>query len=305
MRLGSTAWRNGVSTGLARRKVLGFAAAIAVVVTVVLAMGPGRSGAAAASDRSALGEARSASLTVDLPPAVTDGIYAAPRAAGRPIVVIDAGHGGRDPGATSVSGAVTEKALALAIARELRDKLVERGRVRVAMTRDDDRYLTLEERAGVARRLGASLFLSIHTDSAPNPLARGVSVYSLSDVASDAEAARFAAAENGGVALGEGNGSVASILADLALRSEMNASANFAARLVGKSAGRVELRPQPHRFAAFHVLRRAGAPAVLFEAGYISNADDEVLLRSPEHRSKLVVALAQAIEADVAARLRR
>jgi N-acetylmuramoyl-L-alanine amidase len=85
----------------------------------------------------------------------------------------------------------------------------------------------------------------------------------------------------------------------------MNASADFATRLVGKSAGRFGLRPEPHRFAAFHVLRRADTPAVLFEAGYISNVDDEALLRSPEHRSKIVLALAQAIEADVASRSRR
>jgi N-acetylmuramoyl-L-alanine amidase len=201
---------------------------------------------------------------------------------------------------------VTEKALTLAFARELRDQLVERGRVRVAMTRTDDRYLTLEQRANVARRLGASLFVSLHTDSAPNPLARGATVYSLSDVASDAEAARFAAAENrGGLPQGSGNGSVSSILADLAVRSEMNASADFAARLVNKSAGRFELRPEPHRFAAFHVLRRADTPAVLFEAGYISNVEDEALLRSPDHRKTIVLALAQAIEADVATRSRR
>jgi len=250
-----------------------------------------------------MGEARQASLTVQVPQAVSDRIYAAPTAAGRPIIVIDAGHGGRDPGATSVSGEVREKELTLALARELRDQLVQRGRVRVALTREDDRYLTLEQRADVARRLGASLFVSLHTDSAPNPLARGASVYSLSDVASDAEAARFAAAQNFGVAAeAADSSSVTSMLADLAARSEMNASADFAARLVGKSAGRFELRPDPHKFAAFHVLRRADTPAVLFEAGYISNVDDEALLRSPEHRSKVVLALAQAIEADVAAR---
>ena len=82
------------------------------------------------------------------------------------------------------------------LAQALRDELVKRGRVRVAMTRDDDRYLTLDERAAVARRLSAAMFVSIHIDSAANPLARGASVYSLSDVASDAEAARFAAREN-------------------------------------------------------------------------------------------------------------
>ena len=90
------------------------------------------------------------------------------------------------------------------MASELRDQLVERGRVRVALTRDDDRYLTLEERAAVARRLGAGLFLSLHMDSAPNPLARGASVYSLSDVASDAEAARFAAPRTRGGIAGDG-----------------------------------------------------------------------------------------------------
>jgi N-acetylmuramoyl-L-alanine amidase len=307
MRLGSTAWREQVKDWLANRTTLaGVAIAIAAAAALSLVVGASRSGAASAIDPpAAIGEARRASLTVDLPPAVTDRIYAAPRAAGRPIIVIDAGHGGRDPGATSTSGEVTEKALTLSFARELRDELVTRGRVRVAMTRNDDRYLTLEQRAGVARRLGASLFVSLHTDSAPNPLARGATVYSLSDVASDAEAARFAAAENrGGLPLGPGNGSVSSILADLAVRSEMNASADFAARLVNKSAGRFELRPEPHRFAAFHVLRRADTPAVLFEAGYVSNVDDEQLLRSPEHRRTIVRALAQAIEADVAARSR-
>jgi N-acetylmuramoyl-L-alanine amidase len=95
------------------------------------------------------------------------------------------------------------------------------------------------------------------------------------------------------------------MLADLAMRSQMSASADLAARFVGRAAGRVELRPNPHRFAAFHVLRRAETPAVLFEAGYLSNADDELLLRSPVERAKIVLSLAQAIEADVAARTRR
>src|SRR6478609_1109316 len=173
------------------------------------------------------------------------------------------------------------------------------------MTRDDDRYLGLDDRAAVARRLDAAMFVTIHIDSAPNPLARGASVYSLSDVASDAEAAQLAARENGDFGRGQGAGTVDTMLADLAMRSQMSASADLASRLVNKAAGRVELRPNPHRFAAFHVLRRADAPAVLFEAGYLSNADDELLLREPTERSKTVLALAQAIEADVAARARR
>lgn len=254
----------------------------------------GRSGAAAQS-----------SLTVNLPPPVSDPIYGAPEARGRPIIVIDAGHGGRDPGATSVSGEVNEKDLTLALARELRDDLVKDGRVRVAMTRNDDRYLTLDQRAAVARRLNAGMFVSLHIDSAPNPLARGATVYSLSDVASDAEAARLAESENRGSKDDASDGSVEAMLTDLAMQSQMSASADLAARLVNKSAGRFELRPNPHRFAAFHVLRRADAPAVLFEAGYISNADDELLLRSPEQRTKIAHALAQAIETDVAARAHR
>ncbi|MGE5563535.1 MAG: N-acetylmuramoyl-L-alanine amidase family protein [Bacillota bacterium] len=269
------------------------AAATAVAAGALLLAVAGRSGAAAQS-----------SLTVHVPPAVTDTIYGAPEARGRPIVVIDAGHGGRDPGATSLSGQVTEKDLTLALARELRDDLVSRGRVRVAMTRDDDRYLSLEERAAVARRLDAAMFISLHMDSAPNPLARGATVYSLSDIASDEEAARLAATENGRDEPGRSDGSVQAMLSDLAMEAQMGASADLATRLLNKSAGRFELRPNPHRFASFHVLRRAQAPAILFEAGYISNADDEVLLRSPEQRSKIALALAQAIETDVAARAR-
>jgi len=287
-------WQGRVLTGFGQGRRVAGAAIVALTVAggLVLALA-GRSG-----------EAAGTSLTVNLPPAATDRIYGSPVARGRPIVVIDAGHGGRDPGARSVSGEIAEKDLTLALARELRDDLVKRGRVRVAMTRDDDRYLTLDDRAAVARRLNAGLFVSLHMDSAPNPLARGASVYSLSDIASDAEAARFAAAENRGAAADGAIGSVQAILSDLAMRAQMSASADLAARLVNKSAGRFELRPEPHRFASFHVLRRAATPAVLFEAGYISNTEDEALLRAPEHRSAIALALAQAIEADVAARSR-
>jgi N-acetylmuramoyl-L-alanine amidase len=287
-------WPGAMSKGVGKEGAIAGLAATAVAAAAILFVLGGQGSNAAAQ----------ASLTVNLPPAATDRIYASPVARGRPIVVIDAGHGGRDPGATSVSGQVREKELTLTLAQALRDELVKRGRVRVAVTRDDDRYLTLDDRAAVARRLNASMFVSIHVDSAANPLARGASVYSLSDVASDAEAARLAARENDQSA-GPSAGSVDAILADLAMRSQMSASADLASRLVRKAAGRVELRPNPHRFAAFHVLRRADAPAVLFEAGYLSNADDELLLRNPQERSKMVLALAQAIESDVAAHARR
>lgn len=285
------AWR--MTEAVRRGAIAGGVVAALGAGALLFAVG-GRSGAAAQS-----------ALTVNLPPPVTDRIFGAPEARGRPIVVIDAGHGGRDPGATSVSGQVTEKELTIALARELRDELVKRGRVRVAMTREDDRYLTLDERAAVARRLNAAMFISLHMDSAPNSLARGATVYSLSDVASDAEAARLASSENAGALADPRQDSVQAMLSDLAMQAQMGASADLAARLVHRSAGRFELRPNPHRFAAFHVLRRSEAPAVLFEAGYISNADDEMLLRSPEQRAKIALALAQAIETDVAARARR
>ena len=284
----------GMRRNLGRRGAIAGAAVTAAAAAAIVFVLVGRGSDAAAQS----------SLTVNLPPPASDRIYASPIAKGRPIVVIDAGHGGRDPGATSVSGQVHEKELTLALARALRDELVKRGRVRIAMTRDDDRYLTLDDRAAVARRLNAAMFVSIHIDSAANPLARGASVYSLSDVASDAEAAALAARENSSGEAGQNSGAVDTMLADLAMRSQMSASAGLASRLVNKAAGRVELRPNPHRFAAFHVLRRADAPAVLFEAGYLSNPDDELLLREPATRTKMVLALAQAIEADVAAHSR-
>src|SRR5438270_6299428 len=279
----------GMDKGVGRRGAIAGVAVTAAAAILFVLVGRGSDAAAQSS------------VTVSLPPPGNDRIYASPFAKGRPIVVLDAGHGGRDPGATSVSGDLHEKELTLILAQAVRDELVKRGRVRVAMTRDDDRYLTLDDRAAVARRLNAAMFLSIHIDSAANPLARGASVYSLSDVASDAEAAHLAARENAESGAVSAGGTVDGMLADLAMQSQMSASAELASRLVNKAAGRVELRPNPHRFAAFHVLRRADAPAVLFEAGYLSNADDELLLRAQKERDKMVIALAQAIESEVAA----
>src|SRR6478609_7222081 len=186
-----------MTRGAKTAAIAGIAVAACAVTAVVVTAG-GRSTDASAQS----------SLTVNLPPAASDHIYGSPAAKGRPVVVIDAGHGGRDPGAISVSGEVREKELTLVLAQALRDELVKRGRVRVAMTRDDDRYLTLDDRAAVARRLDAAMFVSVHIDSAANPLARGASVYSLSDVASDAESAQLAARENDGAAPGLGRSTV-------------------------------------------------------------------------------------------------
>jgi len=282
------------------------AAALAASIVLMLAVARGRTGVV--GDAIALiGEARTGGLTLVMPEAVKDVRVREARVPGRPIVLIDPGHGGRDPGAPGVSGTSSEKDLTLAMGRELADLLEQRGRVRVALTRENDKYLTLEERAAIARHLRAGLFLSVHMDSAPNPQARGATIYSLSDVASSAEAARFAAAENGGdgALSSEADDSVRALLADVALREQMEESAGLAERMLKRAAGRVELRPSPHQFAAFHVLRRTETPAVLVEAGYISNADDEARLMTKEGRAPLVLALAQAVEADLAARANR
>ena len=147
----------------------------------------------------------------------------------RPLVVIDPGHGGRDPGAVSPVSGIAEKHVTLAVSRAIRDALLQGGRVRVAMTRNDDRFVPLHERVAVARRLGANLFVAVHGDSAPNPNASGATIYTLSEVASDAQAARLAAAENrrdgvDDVDLGVSDPSVRAILADLTQRETMNAA---------------------------------------------------------------------------------
>nr|WP_294847602.1 N-acetylmuramoyl-L-alanine amidase [uncultured Sphingomonas sp.] len=281
--------------GLSGIAVMGLFAALVVT----------RDGGTGASTKVLPGEARTGSLTIDLGQPLANVRVRDAKVPGRPIILIDPGHGGRDPGASGVSGASQEKQLTLAMASELADLLEQRGRVRVAMTRDDDRYLTLEDRAAIARHLGANLFLSIHMDSAPNPKASGSTVYSLSDVASSAEAARFAKAENeaDGALTSESDDEVRALLSDVALREQMEESAMLAERTVRQiGESRSVLRPRPHQFAAFHVLRRAETPAVLFEAGYISNAGDEARLMTKAGRAPLVLALAQAIEADVAAR---
>ncbi len=295
--------------GWDRRKLAGIAALmlLGAALLAALALAPRMTAGKELDDRALFGEARQGGLTVALRDAVADVKVTEAKAPGRPIVLLDPGHGGADPGAPGVSGQVREKELTLIFARELRELLAARGRVRVAMTREDDRHLSLDQRAAIARKLGARLLVSIHMDSAPNPLARGATVYSLSDVASDAEAARFASAENAGAGAltSERDDSVRFLLSDLALRDQMEDSAALASRLV-KGAGRgMLLRPEPHRFATFHILRRSEVPGVLFEAGYISNADDEALLITEEGRRPMIEALARAIETELSLRMTR
>lgn len=254
---------------------------------------------------------RSHSITVPIPPAAS-GIALPPvegaRDPARPLVVIDAGHGGHDPGAINKQTGQREKDVTLSIAQAIRDQLVKLGRVRVALTRNDDRFLILQERYGIARKMGADLFISIHADSAENDEAQGATVYTLSETASDREAARLAARENkadiiNGVNLGGQSGDISSILIDLTQRESMNISAAFARVLKREASPYVGFRSAYHRFASLMVLKAPDTPSVLFETGYISNITDAAFLGSREGQQKIAKGTARAIEVHFARRL--
>lgn len=217
----------------------------------------------------------------------------------RPLVVIDAGHGGHDPGA--VGGGFDEKTLTLGLAQALRDELLRAGGIRVAMTRSDDSFLVLEERAEIARQLGADLFLSIHADSAgEQDEITGASVYTLSDRASSEAAERFAARENNadvvnGVALSGRSDAVNSILVDLAQRRTSESSARLAELILREGGGTLRFHPQARRSAALAVLRAPDVPSVLYEGGFVTNPDDAARLASREGRGRFAEVMARAI----------
>lgn len=217
----------------------------------------------------------------------------------RPLVVIDAGHGGPDPG--SVGRDYREKTIVLGLARALRDRLVEEGGIRVAMTRQDDSFIVLEERAEIARALGADLFLSIHADSAGDREGvEGASIYTLSETASSEAAARFAERENdadivNGVDLSGTDEAVNAILVELSQRRTVENSAEFASLIEREGSGILRFHPQARRSAALAVLRAPDVPAVLFEAGFVSNPDEARALASAEGQEKFAEVLARAI----------
>jgi N-acetylmuramoyl-L-alanine amidase len=224
-----------------------------------------------------------------------------------PLVVIDAGHGGQDPGAASPFTDRPEKDITLAIAIAIRDALAASGRVRVALTREDDRYLVLEDRYQIARRLDADLFISIHADTAPeNDRARGATVYTLSEVASDQQAAQLAGRQNASNAIAGARLSpdpnVNLILIDLAQRESMNVSADFARLLYREAAPVFPFRPIWHRFAAFIVLKAPDIPSILFESGYLTNETDTAYITSPEGRREIAEGMRRAVEAHFARR---
>lgn len=231
--------------------------------------------------------------------------------ADKPLVVIDAGHGGHDPGSLSTDGKYREKDATLLIAKAIRDELLKSGRVRVALTRSDDRFLILQERREIARRLHADLFISVHCDSAPGSNASGATVYTLSEVSSDQVAARLAAKENrsdiiNGVDLGDTSNDVSNILIDLTQRETMNASSRFADILQRQLTGQgVQFKTTYHRFAGLAVLKAPDVPAVLLESGYITDPGDLKKLFSNSYQHDLAVGVMQAVEAHFARRVGR
>jgi N-acetylmuramoyl-L-alanine amidase len=220
--------------------------------------------------------------------------------ASMPLVVIDPGHGGHDPGAGQ--DVLREKDVTLALARAIRDELLEGGGIRVAITRPDDRFLALGERSAIARRLGADLFLSVHADSAGNDEARGGSVYVLSEKGSSEAAMRIAARENrsdvlNGIRLDRQSDAVNAILLDLSQNETDTRSADAGRLLLRELKGRTRMHTDTVQSAAFAVLKAPDVPSLLFETGYISNQDDARYLKSQAGRDTISQAAARAVRA--------
>ena len=229
---------------------------------------------------------------------------------GRPLIVIDPGHGGPDTGTVASSGEM-EKAIVLEFAQTLAEKLEKSGKYRVLMTRTDDRFVPLGERVRFARHEGAALFVSVHADALAargEADVRGATVYTLSDTASDGEAARLAEDENkadaiAGVDLSSEPEEVAGILVDLAQRETKNFSHHFARTVVGELKTAAKLHRNPLKSAGFKVLKAPDVPSVLIELGYVSNKQDLKLMTSDAWRTRTSEAVAQAVNTFFSTRL--
>jgi len=227
-------------------------------------------------------------------------LAAKPAGEARRTIMIDPGHGGIDPGA--MVAAIAEKSVVLAFGKALKDQLEASGRYRVVMTRDDDRFVSLADRVQAGRDQQADLFISIHADSLVQAQdVRGATVYTRSERATDAEAAKLAAKENeadaaAGLETSEEVQDVAGILMDLARRETRTFSGVFARNLVDKLGGSVKMHKIPLRSARFWVLSAPDVPSVLIELGYMSSPKDAELLNSPEWRGKAVTAVSAAID---------
>ena len=218
----------------------------------------------------------------------------------RPLIMIDPGHGGLDPGARGISG-IREKQVVLKQALILKELLIKTGRYRVSLTRDKDIFLRLRQRVKLAQRKKADLFLSIHADSIKLDKIRGASIYTLSEKASDKEALILAERENradiiAGVNLEETEDAVARVLIDLRQRLTKNDSVRFAEMLVEEFKGKIRLLRNHRRFAGFAVLKAPEVPSVLIEMGYLSNKADESLLKNENYHRLFASALVQAVD---------
>jgi N-acetylmuramoyl-L-alanine amidase len=225
----------------------------------------------------------------------------------RPLIVLDAGHGGIDTGAAGGQGTL-EKDITLDFASLLKRKLEGTGLFEVRLTRDDDVFVSLDDRTAFARQVAADLFVSIHADAAPQSYVRGATVYTVSERASDADAAAIAAQENhsdviAGVDLNETPDDVTDILIDLARRETKTMSHRAAEVLIGAIGGHTKLNSNPHRYAGFRVLRAHDVPSVLVELGYMTNRHDEALMLSEKWRDGTAEAMVEAIRGFFAPRL--
>jgi N-acetylmuramoyl-L-alanine amidase len=229
----------------------------------------------------------------------------------RPLVVIDAGHGGRDPGAIGTDAAgrrYSEKDITLALALALRAELLREGGIRVALTRADDRILPLAYRPEIARRLEADLFVSIHADSAgERDDVSGASIYTLSEEASSEAAARFAARENdadrlNGITIAGQSAAVSAILVELSQQRTQEDALAFADLVLREGAGALPFVEKPRRAAALAVLRAPDVPSVLFESGFVTNRTDRARLTTAEGRASYAATLARAIRVHFARR---
>lgn len=216
------------------------------------------------------------------------------------VIVLDPGHGGKDPGAIGAHGKTFEKNITLAMGKELQEILRRRGYT-VYLTRSTDIFIPLRQRIKIAQKYKADLFMSLHADSAKNRSATGLSVYTLSDRASDAEAAALAERENkadiiGGVDLGNNTKEVNDILISLSQTDSRNKSSKYATYLVKEMSKSVKLVKNTHRFAGFAVLKAPDMPSALLEMGYLSNKTEEANLKTKSYRRKLANSAAAAID---------
>ncbi len=238
--------------------------------------------------------------TVVMPAPSSGGVDVAPKPS-KPMIVIDAGHGGPDPGAIG-GGGTYEKHITLAVAKAVRKLLIKSGRYSARLTRDRDFYIPLRKRYRIAEDSKADLFVSLHADKIERSSVRGASVYTLSERSSDKEAAKLAAKENKsdiivGVDLTGYDEVVARTLLDFEQRATMEMSWHFAEILVGELGKEIKLLRNTHRFAGFAVLKSPTVPSVLIELGYLSNRKDEKLLKSPKQQQKIAKALLRTIDA--------